>query len=331
MQRLLTILSLFLLIPLVHASYSDTSNHKYQNAINYISNSGIVEGYSDGTFKPNNKINRAELLKIVLEANDVNTSDNLTNCFPDVRTDWYAKYVCKAKEIGIVGGYPDGTFKPGNNVNFVEALKILQKGYGVNIAEGNPWYQGYINEGEDKNLIPNDIYSYDTKITRGQMADMITRQLTYEDGTQGDYLALLPAGGMADTGQNSCFNNTSAITCPSSGNDFYGQDAQYAGLQPSYTDNGDGTVTDNNTGLMWQKGTQAKLTFDEGPVNAGKLTLAGYNDWRVPTIKELYSLMNFNGYTGSGNQDSSEAPSDAVPYIDTDYFDFEYGDPNAGD
>ena len=106
------------------------------------------------------------------------------------------------------------------------------------------------------------------------------------------------------------FNNTSIISAPSSGEAFYGQDANYLGNQPSYSDNGDGTVTDNVTGLMWQKSPDTngnnngsieaadKLTFDE--IQAKVIALnaanhAGYNDWRVPSIKELYSLTNWNG------------------------------------
>jgi len=64
--------------------------------------------------------------------------------------------------------------------------------------------------------------------------------------TQGNY-------NIVDTGQNSCFDNTQTISCPEPDESFYGQDAQYYGNQPSYQDNGDGTVTDLNTGLMWQQ------------------------------------------------------------------------------
>ncbi len=129
---------------------------------------------------------------------------------------------------------------------------------------------------------------------------------------------------IVDTGQNSCFNNFREIACPQSGEPFYGQDAQYAGVQAEYVDNGDGTVTDLNTGLIWQQNSGIKMTWEEAVSGAESFGLAGYIDWRMPTIKELYSLINFNGLTGMSE-------SDSTPYVDTDYFVFNYGDTNAGE
>jgi len=58
---------------------------------------------------------------------------------------------------------------------------------------------------------------------------------------------------IVDSGQSKCYNNNVEITC--SEISYYGQDAQYTGSIPSYTDNGDGTISDNITGLMWQAPT----------------------------------------------------------------------------
>jgi len=58
---------------------------------------------------------------------------------------------------------------------------------------------------------------------------------------------------IVDTGQETFYNNSFVIPAPDSGEAFFGQDAQYIGNQPSYTDNGDGTITDNVTDLMWQR------------------------------------------------------------------------------
>ena len=138
---------------------------------------------------------------------------------------------------------------------------------------------------------------------------------------------------IVDTGQEIYYNNSSEISAPSTGEAFYGQDAQYSENQPSYTDNGDGTVTDNVTGLMWQKSPDRngdgvidyddKLLFDEAVDSAASFNLAGYNDWRLPTIKEQYSLIMYYGAEPNPNATSQGS---AVPYIDTDFFDFGYGD-----
>jgi hypothetical protein len=131
---------------------------------------------------------------------------------------------------------------------------------------------------------------------------------------------------VVDTGQYTCYGNTREISCPGNGEPFFGQDAQYSGAQPAYHDNGDGTITDLNTGLMWQKTPGDKVTYRDAVSGASDFNLAGYNDWRLPTIKELYSLINFSGTDPSGPDNIS-----SIPFIDTDYFDFEYGDTSTGD
>ncbi|QEN08971.1 DUF1566 domain-containing protein [Oceanispirochaeta crateris] len=114
---------------------------------------------------------------------------------------------------------------------------------------------------------------------------------------------------------------------PEPGDPLYGQDAQYEGIRPLYTDNGDGTVTDDNTGLMWQQTPpKDKMTYDEAMEYVEKLELGGYTDWRLPTIKESFSLANLDGQLNVGDTNQS------VPYIDSDYFDFFYdeGRPYTG-
>ncbi len=134
---------------------------------------------------------------------------------------------------------------------------------------------------------------------------------------------------IVDTNQTLYFNNTIIISPPNPGDDFYGQDANYTGVQSSYNDNGDGTITDNRTGLMWQKDTEDKMTHAEAVTGVSIFNLAGYSDWRLPTIKELYSLMDFSGQDPSGYQGTDT--SGLVPFIDTNYFVFEYGDTSIGE
>ncbi|MEG3618646.1 DUF1566 domain-containing protein [Magnetovibrio sp. PR-2] len=130
---------------------------------------------------------------------------------------------------------------------------------------------------------------------------------------------------MVDTGQTKCYGTRGGASwsCPKAGEDQFGQDANYTKNPPKYQDNADGTVTDLVTGLMWEKDFQANVEWSSAPSMARRANTGGHNDWRVPTIKELYSLMRFDGATGNmGNMTST--PSDAKPYMDTKVFNFEY-------
>ncbi|WP_084448566.1 DUF1566 domain-containing protein [Desulfovibrio inopinatus] len=126
-----------------------------------------------------------------------------------------------------------------------------------------------------------------------------------------------------DTGQNACYDTNAEILCPEPKQSFYGQDAQYDSAAMRYLDNGDGTVTDLVTGLMWQQ-TPEQMTWSEALAAADTYTLANYEDWRLPTIKELYSLIDFRGHVQQNETNST-------PFINTQYFNFSYGDTTQGE
>ncbi|MEI6388179.1 MAG: DUF1566 domain-containing protein, partial [Spirochaetota bacterium] len=128
------------------------------------------------------------------------------------------------------------------------------------------------------------------------------------------------------------------MAAPAPGESLFGQDAQHPGTTPSYRDNGDGTVSDLVTGLMWTKSLDLngdgtinasdKRTLAKAGEGASKVTIGGYSDWRLPTIKELYSLISFSGT--DLRPDGPDATG-SIPFIDSDYFDFGYGDVGSGD
>ena len=138
---------------------------------------------------------------------------------------------------------------------------------------------------------------------------------------------------IVDTGQSKCYDNSKGIHCPKPGKAFYGQDGNYQDVIPAYRDNRDGTISDMNTGLMWSKSLDKnKLSLEGAKALAKEMTLAAYNDWRMPNIKELYSLIDFRGCAGFSNSTGMNSiPSKAVPFINTDYFDFEFGDIASGE
>ncbi len=119
---------------------------------------------------------------------------------------------------------------------------------------------------------------------------------------------------LVDTGQGTCYDASELIDCPAAGEAFYGQDAQYTGNTPSYTDNGDpstgsgqaGTITDNVTGLVWtQDLSDASMPWSDAAGYCESLDTGGVTDWRLPSVKELWSLRDF---------------SQGWPWVDTDYF-----------
>lgn len=128
---------------------------------------------------------------------------------------------------------------------------------------------------------------------------------------------------IVDTGLNTYFSDSATLSKVTVGDDFYGQDANYSGYQPSYTNNGDGTITDNVTGLMWQETLDNKMTYSEAIEYANESKIGGYDDWRIPNIKELFSLIL---YTGQGGGERAH-----TMFIDTDYFDQPLGDTSKGE
>ena len=141
------------------------------------------------------------------------------------------------------------------------------------------------------------------------------------------------------TAQVTYYDATKTISAPGENEAFFGQNAAYPGNTPNYLDNNDGTITDLVTGLVWQKSPDTdgdgkidysdKLSYEEALEGAQSFELAGYDDWRLPTIKELYSLIVFIGIDPSGYTGSSV--DGLEPFIDTNYFDFAYGDVDAGE
>ena len=148
---------------------------------------------------------------------------------------------------------------------------------------------------------------------------------------------------IVDTGQTKCYDNRGEIAPPKPGQPFYGQDAQFQGHPASYTLSADGlTVRDNVTGLTWQRSPDTdgdgtltrrdKLTLTQAQALPAKLNAAkfgGFDDWRLPTIKEQYSLFDARGTDPSGpmNLDTSRL----TPYLDTKFFKFAYGDTRTGE
>jgi len=169
-----------------------STDHEYRSSIKYLKDNNIVQGYevegaTERQFKADYELNRAELTKIMIEA--VYDAETIDSCLEDKElknwveiyfddvliTDWFAKYVCVARENNIINGYPDGTFKPANPVNFAEAAKIIANTVDLK-ADGQTaeeWFKPFVEALATRDGIPVTVRSFPKIITRGEMALMI--------------------------------------------------------------------------------------------------------------------------------------------------------------
>lgn len=113
---------------------------------------------------------------------------------------------------------------------------------------------------------------------------------------------------LPDSGQTTCYNSSEKISCPNPGQRYYGQDANYKGVQPSYRNNGDGTVSDLVTGLMWNTDAGARLNWFDAVTYCQDMTLGEYTDWRLPSRKELLSLVVIGHGDTTISQEFTYAP-----------------------
>jgi plastocyanin len=175
--------------------HSDNPNY---TAINDLKTREIISGYPDGTFQPDKVVNRVEALKIILGAAQVDVSTSTrTAPFKDIsQTEWYAPYLNKAYDLGVVQGYLDGTFKPTQTVNLAENLKILLNTYKIDLtnvqvatnifadAYGDQWYGKYLQYAKDAKMIEADASDkvYPAQgMTRGKLAEVVYRLINIRE------------------------------------------------------------------------------------------------------------------------------------------------------
>lgn len=165
-------------------SFSDTVDNQFKDSIEYVKEKGIVNGYGDGTYKPERPITRGEFTKILINAafgkteiNGCIEANGMSEVFPDVSNDHdFASYICIAKTTNIISGYEDGTFKPDRTISFTETAKIVVNTFEIptQTLEGE-WYTKYVLALQTGNYIPQTITSLNQEVNRGEMAELIWR------------------------------------------------------------------------------------------------------------------------------------------------------------
>ena len=182
------------------SAFADVSaSSSYYEAINWAKSTGIIQGYSDGTFRPNASINRAELMKILVKGGLHVEPPSATNCFPDVGNEWFSSYVCYAASKQWVKGYPDGHFRPSNNLNDAEALKMIvvstvavddmQTG---NDCDTTQWYGTYLCTAEQLNIVASDEFDAGETISRGKVTQWLYNALSGKSASLSTDLSFQP-------------------------------------------------------------------------------------------------------------------------------------------
>lgn len=324
MRRLLSVFLLAVLVfpglvfaqaPTVEPFPDVPEDHPNYFATLYLKGEGVVEGYEDGTFRPEDRINRAEFTKIVIESvfedGEILGCDPSTLDFSDVNEgDWFETYVCLAKENGVIDGYADGTFRPYDEINYAESSKILSESFDLEagLAE-QVWYEDYVTAMGEVRSIPVTIETFHHLITRGEMAEMVYR------------LA------------NNVVNKTSH-TYESLAADFdwfaprrwegsvHYHELKYFGDEDSYRDTDvtyEFLLEQNDQGEMYLlemtgQGTQEEKMFQEGRLHSYYSTALTYED-------TFYDEPYVQGYLfGDGSYSFGVAPYYFDSYVDKTYY-----------
>ncbi len=171
------------LVTAVNASYSDFSEKEdFAVSALRLQDLGILSGYEDGSFRPDNTITRAEFTKIVVcmmnKEDEAKSSTGLTGFFDVDIASWYTNYIRYAVNRDILSGYADGSFRPQNTIKVSEAVTILLRTLGYNEDEvGYFWPDNYMSASGSLGLLSGMNLSADTEVTRKVAAVLVDRAL----------------------------------------------------------------------------------------------------------------------------------------------------------
>lgn len=166
--------------------FNDVSaSHPDADAIMYLKKKKILNGNPDGSFRPDGTINRAEFAKVMLLALDIDPTPAKGNRFSDVpKNAWYAEYVETAASLGIINGYPDGSFRPDGPINRAEVFAMIARASHKTLptyssfrdVNSNAWFAAAAEFAKQNKLLDFDTSFYpELRMTRAEVAEAVAR------------------------------------------------------------------------------------------------------------------------------------------------------------
>jgi len=167
------------------ASFEDVEAYEFEDSVLKLADLGIINGYPDGTFKPDNLVTRAEFAKMIVCMLGLDAAakslEGEAVPFADVDADhWAAGHINVAQMMGIVNGYEDGTFRPEGNITYAEALKMVlaAMGYSEDGFLVVRWPATWIAKAIELELDKDLTIVSGLAITRGEVAKLFDNSLT---------------------------------------------------------------------------------------------------------------------------------------------------------
>jgi Mg2+ and Co2+ transporter CorA len=191
-----------LVVPQAHAqaAFTDVSEvHPFYEDVTLLSQMEVIQGYEDGSFRPDAPVSRAAALKMIFAGSQIPAEDISDPPFPDVPvSEWFARFVAKAKQLGIVKGNPDGTYRPAEGVNKAGFIKMLLAANGIDISEhqnltepvatdvpADAWFAPYLSWAKTANITTvaqNGALNPSKQLTRGEVAAFMARIIRLKEG-----------------------------------------------------------------------------------------------------------------------------------------------------
>ena len=175
------------------ATFPDVADTDFEDEVNRLVALGIVDGYPDGTYKPEGLVTRAEFAKIVVTATGVGAAAEYAKGatkFTDVAADhWAAGYINVATDLGIIQGYGDGRFGPEDQVTYAQAITMIVRALGYEpAAQAKGGYPGgYLAIAAEKEITDGVTVLANVAANRGDIAIMVDNSLEVDMMVQDSY------------------------------------------------------------------------------------------------------------------------------------------------